>query len=194
MSKLNENKTRGFGKYLPFPQKGVKFANSFFPYFTRLWNSQNQKVRDIHDINDFKIEIKQQFKPKKQRHYSRGNKLANSLLCRLRVGRSFLKAHSYSINLADDDKCLCHQSETVNHYLLHCFLFNKERDILISKVESIYPKYKSLSNKQKESVLLFGINLDNEEPDPRNYSLTFAVQNYILQTNRFKMSFSKLFS
>ena len=34
-------------------------------------------------------------------------------------------------------------------------------------------------------TLLFGINLENEEPDPRNLGIAFAVQRYIIQTERF---------
>jgi hypothetical protein len=100
MSKINTNKTRGYGNYVPFSQKGVKFSNSFFPYFTRLWNSQNQKVKDIHDITDFKLEIKKQFKPRKQRHYSRTPGLARHFDMRIALmgGPHFC---SYALDFRD---------------------------------------------------------------------------------------------
>ena len=33
--------TRSKGGYSPYPNYGVKYGNSFFPYMTKLWNNLN---------------------------------------------------------------------------------------------------------------------------------------------------------
>ena len=123
--------------------------------------------------------------PKKQKHFNFGSKRGNSLLTQLRVGRSFLNSHGYTINLTESDLCLCSRPETVSHFLNHCFLYQEERKVLYDKVTKLLPKFNTFSDKIKTDYLLHGINLHSSEPDSRNVPLTLAVQNYILQTGRF---------
>ena len=56
---------------------------------------------------------------------------------------------------------------------------------MLAKVELILPNFAKQSKKRQCDILLFGINLDSPHPDPRNKFLTFAVQKYIIKTNRF---------
>ena len=72
------------------------------------------------------------------------SKRGNSLQTQLPVGRSFLNAHSFSINLADSDLCLCSRSETTTHYLTQCFLYTAERRHLYNSLEQLLPKFKTL--------------------------------------------------
>ena len=122
---------------------------------------------------------------KKLKHYNIGNKLPNTLLCRLRVGRSFLKSHGFAINLSHTDKCICGDSDTILSFFFSCFLFQAERKVLLDKINNIYPPFSKLSKAKQCNILLFGINLDSPLPDPRNRSITYAVQEYITKTNRF---------
>ena len=128
---------------------------------------------------------KNTFKPKKQKHFNRGCKRGNALLTQLRVGRSYLNSHGYSINLADSDQCNCSRTETVTHFFNQCFLYQQERQQLVEKIEKLIPKFSKLSDKRKTEILLFGINLNSDEPDSRNVPITLAAQTYILQTKRF---------
>ena len=57
--------------YTHFPFKGVNFANSYFPYFTRKWNNKSLKKKNV---DDFKIELKALVKPKRYKFYSKGAK------------------------------------------------------------------------------------------------------------------------
>ena len=57
--------------------------------------------------------------------------------------------------------------------------------LLMSKISQYVPNFQRLSQKRKVEILLKGINLENEEPDPRNLGIAFAVQRYIIQTERF---------
>ena len=63
--------------------------------------------------------------------------------------------------------------------------FNDKRIELFSKITQYVPNFQRLSQKRQMEILLSGINLENEEPDPRNLGIVFAVQKYILQTERF---------
>ena len=81
---------------------------------------------------------------RKKKLVNLGNKLSNTLLCRLRVGRSFLKSHGFAINLSLTEKCICGDFDTVQNYFLNCFLFNTERLVLFSKNQSnISPLFKT---------------------------------------------------
>ena len=82
-SRLSKN-----GTFELFQPLGFDFSNSFFPYFTKLWNNLSNDLKCEKDILSFKTSLKTKIKPKKQKHYSRGCKRGNSLLTQLRCGRS----------------------------------------------------------------------------------------------------------
>ena len=107
----------------------------------------------------FQEKLKLKLKPKKHKHFSWGSKRGNALQTQLRVGRSFLNAHSFTINLADSDLCLCSRSETTTHYLTQCFLYTEERRLLYNSLEQLLPKFKTFTNKKQTEILLNGINL-----------------------------------
>ena len=90
--------TRSNGCCLPFQQKGDKFKNSFFPNISKLWNNLYKQIK-CKDLYEFKVSIKNEIKPPKYKHFSRVSKLGNSLLTRIRVGRSDLNQHSFKTRL-----------------------------------------------------------------------------------------------
>ena len=194
MPPKNANNTRSQGNYIVPLNRGVQYSNSFFPLMSKSWNSLDKVLKDQHVVSDFKFAIKAKLKPVKYRHFSRGvNKYSNALHCQLRVGRSYLKSHSFAINFTQDDLCLCNCPETTSHYLLTCFLFQPEREALLAKICQLYPPFSRKSLKEQTFILLNGINLDNELPDVRNVQIFYAVQSFILKTKRFNKSFSNLF-
>ena len=144
MPELNNNNTRASGCYKKLPFKSKKYSDSFFPNFSQLWSVLPKTLRDQTDIILFKTQLKCTFKPKKQKHYNIGNKLPNTLLCRLRVGRSFLKSHGFAINLSHTDKCICGDSDTIQSFFFRCFLFQTERKVLLDKINNIYPPFSKL--------------------------------------------------
>ena len=96
----NERIGRQLGDYKKLPNYGVKFSNSFFPYFSQKWNTLPRCFR-YYDLVDFKFNLKKRLKPEKQKHFSLGSKLGNKLLTRLRVGRSHLNSHSFAVGRVD---------------------------------------------------------------------------------------------
>ena len=88
LSKIKEKRynTRSNYEYENFPRPNEKYYKSFFPNFTRSWNNLYKEIRDDQDHHNYKEQIKIRLKPWRHRHYKYGDKYANSLMCRLRVG------------------------------------------------------------------------------------------------------------
>ena len=133
----------------------------------------------------FKSLLKKTFKPKRHKHFSYGDKLSNSLLCRLRVGRSMLKSHGFAINLSSTDRCFCGEIDDIKHFFVFCFIWQEERQDLFLKLNQILPSFSQKSVKNQCEILLHGINLNSLRPDPRNNKIVFEVQKFIFKTNRF---------
>ena len=182
-SKILRLNSRQFGQYTNYPNYGAKFQKSFFPYFSKKWNQLKRSTRNL-ELCDFKPTLKNNLKPTKYKHYSYGSRLGNKLLTRLRLGRSYLNSHGYTIGKVTSPACLCHsRNETVKHYMLECFLYTIERQSLLEQVEQHVAGFASLSQENKLNILLFGF-LDNEK-FPTNIKIMPLVQNYIIQTKRF---------
>ena len=120
------------------------------------------------------------------KHFSRGNKFTNSMITIIRIGRSDLNQHKFTIGLTDSPACLCHyKQESPEHYFLDCFLYLQERQALFSLIEHYVSKFKRMTKKNKLNIILVGLNIDNEEFVHLNTILTKAAQNFILKTKRF---------
>ena len=168
--------------YKLHPNYGVKFSNSFFPYFTKKWNSLPRSIKFL-DLPEFKSALKTELKPTKIKYFAYGGKLPNKLITRLRVGRSFLNGHSFCIGKSESPSCLCHEkNETVLHYLLFCFLYTFERQVSFDQVTQYLPNFLRLSQSKKVDFLLNGCPKLNHDS---NVEITKNVQNYILKTKRF---------
>ena len=177
--------TRSKGGYIPFKNYTNKFKTSFFPHISGLWNSLPKQVQ-CKNLEDFKMYTKKEFKPPKYKHFSGGTKLGNTLLTRIRVGRSFLNEHKFTIGLTDNPECLCHfRTESPQHYFLDCFLYLPERQTLFTLIEHYVPSFSIWTKKKKLDLILRGIHLDDPDFLSLNLTLTKAVQNFILNTNRF---------
>ena len=141
--------TRSERGYTPYPNYGSKFLNSFFPYMSKLWNNLPQSTK-CKNLIDFKLQLNEDIKPKKIRHLSKGSRVGNCLLTRLRIGRSELNLHRFTIGQADSPECMCHsKEESAKHYILDCFLYSAERQILFSLVEHHIPTFQRLTKTRK---------------------------------------------
>ena len=90
---------------------------------SNLWNKLNVSIQLL-DLVEFKQELKKELKPVKFKHFSKGSKLGNSLLTRLRLERSDLNLHKFNIGLIETPECSCHaRNESSLHYLIDCFLY-----------------------------------------------------------------------
>ena len=175
---------RSKGCYLSFPSKGTGFSKSFFPYISKLWNSFEIGVKNK-NVKDFKIHTKT-MKPKKIKHFGRGGKEANSLLTKIRIGRSDLNQHKFTIGHVNTPECLCHfKEESPKHFFLDCFLYTQERQQLFSLIGHYIPKFERMNKTEKFNIILFGLNNENEEFVYLNTLITKLVQKFIIKTKRF---------
>ena len=119
---------------------------------SKLWNDLTTSTQCM-DLPDFKLQLKKDLKPLRVKHYSRGSKLKNCLLTRLRVGRSDLNLHKFTIGQVDKPECICHsKEESTKHYFLDCFLYTSERQTLFPLVEH-YILYFCMVIKLKRNIM-----------------------------------------
>ena len=138
-------------------------------------------------LPEFKVKIKEMLKPQKHKHFSKGSKNGNALLTRIRLGRSELKMHKFSIGQSESAECSCHfKNESSQHFLIDCFLYSSERQILFDRVEHFIPKFKSFNKSQKYEILVKGINTYDPDFLYTNTSISIAVQKFIFQSKRFE--------
>ena len=124
------------------------------------------------------------FKPQKYKHFSRGSKLGNILLTRIRVGRSNLNQHKFTIGMVDNPECMCHfRSESPEHFFLDCFLYLPERQILFGLIEHYVPFFPKLTKKEKLEMILKGVYINDDTFLTTNTIIMKATQNFILSTN-----------
>ena len=67
------------GGLINFPYKGLKFANSFFPFFTKRYNLLSAETKKL-PLDEFKTTLSKKLKPTKFKHYNFGQKYPNILL------------------------------------------------------------------------------------------------------------------
>ena len=131
------------------------------------------------NLIDFKEFTNKEYKPPKYSHFASGNKITNTLLTKIRIGRSDLNQHKFIIGLADTPECLCHfREESPSHFFLDCFLYLPERQILFDLIEHYIPNFKRLTKQKKLDIILRGIDIDNNDFIQLNTRLTIAVQNF----------------
>ena len=94
--------------------------------------------------------------------------------------------HEFTIGQSETSECLCNsKSESSQHYLIDCFLFTSERQVLFDQVEYFIQNFKNFSKAKKFETLVMGINAGDPLFNYTNYSISIAVQNFILKSKRF---------
>ena len=153
-----------------------------FHYMSDLWNKLEVSTQLL-DLVDFKNQLKKELKPPKYKHFSKGSKLGNSLLTRVRLERSNLNLHRFNIGQSDSPECSCHaKHESSIHYLIDCFLYAGERQILFNLVEYYIPSFKTMNRNKKYKVLVMGIDPENPEI---TQTISIAVKNSFLKQKDF---------
>ena len=172
--------------YVEFPFVGTKHRNSFFPYMTRLWNRLPKDVKSK-SVDEFKLYIQKEVKPKRYKFYAKGQKYKCSLLTRIRVGRTILKEHSFLIGLSDTMSCpKCdNNQESPIHFITTCPFFTEQREIMITKMLQFIPDFKNLPKKRQYEILVHGYDRENDELTYINKNIMFFTQDFIYNSKRF---------
>ena len=109
--------------------------------FTKIYNCLNNETRKL-SVDDFKVKLSTDMKPSKFKHFSYGyTKHANMLMNQIRVGNSYLKAHSFSKGHAESSICpYCNDNKSKNakHYVIICPHFAALRQTLCDQIEQGY--------------------------------------------------------
>ena len=103
-----------------------------------------------------------------------GERFDNIQHSRLRTHCSVLKEHLHSKGIMDDPHCECGSIESTEHYLLHCPVYNVQRDTLTRELHNYGPL--------SEQLLLFG---DNSKNTSYNEKLFKAVHHFLKTSKRF---------
>ena len=106
------------------------------------------------------------------------------LLSRIRLGRSYLNSHSYSIGLSDTNTCSCNNKvlESPIHYITQCPKFSEIRLTLYNEMEQQFiPNFKKLSLMRQYDILIYGYEPDNLEMIGINSKITKLTQTFLLK-------------
>ena len=166
------------------------FNNSFFPKMVEKWDNLDKRIKCLKDITEFKINLKDHFKPARIKHLSLGSKYGNKIHTQIRCGRSQLRQHLFEVGNSPSPRCPCFfPRETTEHYLLDCFLFSKERHALVSSLGGILEKDPSqYTRAEMLEILLYGEKYHDPEKYPANKIIQRYVHRYLIGTKRLVFS------
>ena len=104
-----------------------------------MYNNQDRKTRNL-PVDKFKNAVQKQFRPPRYKHFNTGSKLGCALMTRIRLGHSFLNAHSYSIGLSPENTCKCNDrdQETPLHFITTCTLFTEKDPLFSIRLNILY--------------------------------------------------------
>ena len=149
------------------------YQNSYFPKFSKLWNSLDNNTKYAGNLHEFKKVLRAKDK-KPPKYYNTGDRQSQTAYARLRMQCSGLNGHLYIMKVIQDPKCHCgHETEDSHHYLFECPLFNENRRI-----------FNTLDMRIKRDAVTF-LYGDPDLPVKLNTVLFSAVTEYIRTTKRF---------
>ena len=126
MPQRNNNNTRGAGRNVKRRYLNQKHNDRSIHLFSKFWFKLETNIINDIAIIYFRDKLKSVFQTKQRKHFNCGEKLANSMLCRIRIGRSYLKNHCFAINLSSSDRCFCGAIDDNKHLLLFVLYFRKK--------------------------------------------------------------------
>ena len=143
--------------YIPY--RTDRYLNSFYSDAVRSWNDIGTNLRNAKTLSVFKEELLKIIRPTKKDIFNIHDS-GLKWIFQLRVGLSHLRAHKKRHKFIDTPSDLCHclkSSETTEHFLLECSLFDTHRRDLINLLENIsFTRMENISPKNKVQLLLYG--------------------------------------
>ena len=110
------------------------YHKSFIPSTTAIWNSLPNHVKQLNSIGQFKSYLRSSDTTVPS-YYYRGHRKEQIIHCRLRLGMSDLCFDLWERHLTLNPSCACHHpNETAEHFLLHCPIFENQRNNTILKL------------------------------------------------------------
>ena len=115
--------------------------------------------------------------------------LGEKFLTRLRHKFSHLKEHKFKHGFADtmNPMCACGADvEITKHFLLCCHFYSTQRLEVFDNLERANPDFKSLSDKDQVSFMLYGSKTNTSENFNRN--IIKIIIKYLKETGHFENS------
>ena len=109
------------------------------------------------------------------KHANQKSRRYETVLARLRSGHVGLAQHLFRVQLKDSPLCNCGQVETIEHFLLQCPLYARQRNILMQDVQHL-----SLNNVVDIKLLLGGSNYNEYIQD----KIMKFMHKYLLSTGK----------
>ena len=170
----------------PILCRTLRYQNSFFPDSVISWNNIGPELRGAISLSIFKKTILKIIRPVKRSLFKIHNPNGIRWIFQLRVGLSPLKSHKKSHNFQDtpDDKCLCTNAETTQHFLLNCPIYDTLRINLLQTLNPILVMndLQHLNDKEMTRILLYG---HEKLSFDANQTILRATINFIGNTLRF---------
>ena len=162
-----------------------RFKNSFYPDAIHSWNNIGPDLRQTEKISAFKSVIAGMIIPEEKSIFNIHH-INLRYFYQLRVGLSPLRAHKFRHNFQDtpNDLCMCQSGiESTIHFLLHCPIYDDQREVLMSIVQPIIHGLSNISNdKSMSKILLYGSKSLNPT---QNKEILNATLVYAQTTGRF---------
>ena len=152
-----------------------------------MWNELGPELRGAESLAIFKKKLLKIYRPLKKSLFNIHDQNGTKWIFQLRLGLSHLKNHKKSHHFIDtaDDTCNCNQhAETLDHFLLHCPIFDAQRRELFLSINPILleSNMSSLDDTNLVNLLLYG----NEKFDFYvNQSILKATIQFIRSSSRF---------
>ena len=158
-----------------------QYYNSFLPSVIKEWNGSSEETRNTSSVSVFKSRLDQNvIVPQIPKYFYIGDRRLQMLHTRLRTNCSSLNQDLFRKNIPDTSQCTCGNTETADHFLLECLLYNGQRQELFQVISLICPI--------SVDVLLFGNSTLSYE---NNVKIFEAVHNYIKKkVSVFNLTFS----
>ena len=157
------------------------YKRSFIPYGTELWNTLDPATRHLTTLSSFSNALLNKSlynsdQKKRKCLYTYGNRYANIIHSRLRVGCSQLNSHlCHNLRVKNSPECFCGaNNETVYHFFFVCNRYNHFRLELFNTVSQVCPV--------TLKTLLYG---DCSMSLDQNKIIFSSVHQFIIDTKRF---------
>ena len=164
-------------------------SNRLFQIFLLpLYLNLDENIKNSESISIFKNRLLSFIRPVQNSVFNIFDPKGLKLLTRLRLEFSNLNEHRFRHNFEECVSPLCScslKTEDTEHYLQHCHRFTPLRINLMNSVNSVLYNFESLSDIDKNEILLYGDpRLDNN----KNRIIVEATLNYIKVYERFSGS------
>ena len=168
------------------------FLKSFLPSSIRAWNLLQENVRNIADVDTFKLSLHLRYgKLECYKPYLQGHTTNHIHLARIRMKLSGLNAHRkrhHFINFSTCPKCGAHKEDDI-HFLLLCPAYAAHRLNLLAHLRRILPDHGGdLANLEtrKTQKKITKILVNGTSNEIRDLEIFELVAKFIENTKRFE--------